>query len=60
VVANYLYNLAKTFNRFYNEVSILNAPTPELIQFRMTISAFSGKILKHGLGLLGIEVPDRM
>lgn len=59
-LANYLYNLAKLFNKFYNEVPILSAPTEEDRNLRILISKVTGDTLRKGMYLLGIEVPDRM
>ncbi len=60
LVANYAYELAKEFNQYYQEVPILRENNPELISFRLNLSGFTGKVLKTAMGLLGIEVPDRM
>lgn len=60
LIANYAYELAKEFNQYYQEVPILRENNPELISFRLNLSGFAGKVLKTAMGLLGIEVPDRM
>ena len=60
LIANYAYELTKSFNHFYQSISILAAETDELIAFRVALSEMSGKVLKSALGLLGIEVPERM
>ncbi|MDB5133180.1 MAG: argS [Mucilaginibacter sp.] len=60
IIANYLFELAKTYNKFYHEKSILQAEDEVLKQFRLQLSAASGKVIKKGMGLLGIEVPERM
>ena len=60
VVANYVYELAKVYNKFYHEKSILQAEDEVIKQFRLQLSAASGKVIKKGMGLLGIEVPERM
>ncbi|MBS1530336.1 MAG: arginine--tRNA ligase [Bacteroidetes bacterium] len=59
-VANYVYEIAKAFNKFYHEHSILQAEDEATKQFRLLLSAASGKVIKKGMGLLGIEVPERM
>jgi arginyl-tRNA synthetase len=60
VVANYIYELAKAFNKFYHERSILQAEDQATKQFRLQLSAASAKVIKKGMKLLGIEVPERM
>ena len=60
VVANYVYELAKIYNKFYHEKSILQAEDEASKQFRLQLSTASGKIIKKAMGLLGIEVPERM
>ena len=60
VVANYVYELAKSFNKFYHERSILQAEDERIKQFRLQLSAASAKVIKQSMKLLGIEVPERM
>ncbi|WP_428331130.1 arginine--tRNA ligase [Mucilaginibacter sp.] len=60
VIANYVYELAKVYNKFYHERSILQAETEIAKQFRLRLSAASGKVINKGMKLLGIEVPERM
>jgi arginyl-tRNA synthetase len=60
VVANYVYELAKTYNKFYHEKSILQAEEERLKQFRLQLSAASAKVISRGMALLGIDVPERM
>jgi arginyl-tRNA synthetase len=61
LVANYTYELAKTYNKFYQENPILKDEVPaDIRQFRLTLSAASAKIIKRSMGLLGIDVPERM
>jgi arginyl-tRNA synthetase len=60
VVANYIYELAKTYNKFYHEKSILQAEEEVLKQFRLQLSAASAKVISKGMLLLGIDVPERM
>ncbi|HTI61374.1 arginine--tRNA ligase [Mucilaginibacter sp.] len=59
-IANYVYEVAKAFNKFYHERSILQAEDQLTKQFRLQLSAASAKVIKKGMGLLGIEVPERM
>ena len=60
VIANYCYDLAKEFNQFYHDFSVLREPEQGLKMFRLMLTENVGKILKLGTGLLGIEVPERM
>lgn len=60
VIANYCYDLAKEFNQFYHDFSVLREPEQGLKLFRLMLTENVGKILKLGTGLLGIEVPERM
>lgn len=60
VLCTYLYDLAKRFNLFYHDCSIGQAATPELKTARLALAASTGEILKQGLALLGIPVPERM
>ncbi len=60
VIANYAYDLAKEFNQFYHEHSILNAPERELSEFRIKLASFTGIVIRSALDLLGIEVVGRM
>ncbi|MDJ1469404.1 arginine--tRNA ligase [Xanthocytophaga flava] len=60
LIANYIYDLTKEYSRFYTELSIFQADTPEQMSFRVALSAEVGKVIKKGMNLLGIQVPDRM
>jgi arginyl-tRNA synthetase len=60
VIANYVYELAKIYNKFYHEKSILQAEDETAKQFRLQLSAASGKVINKAMKLLGIEVPERM
>ncbi len=60
IIANYVYELAKAYNKFYHEHSILQAEDELVKQFRLQLSAASAKIISKGMGLLGIAVPERM
>jgi len=59
-LAGYLYELAKEFSKFYHEHSVLHAKSPALIQGRLCLAEATGIVLKRGLQLLGIDVPERM
>ncbi|SEM95000.1 arginyl-tRNA synthetase [bacterium A37T11] len=60
LIANYVFELAKLYNKFYHEESILKAEEEVTKQFRLTLSAATAAIIAKGMKLLGIEVPDRM
>ncbi|MCQ6959386.1 arginine--tRNA ligase [Mucilaginibacter aquariorum] len=60
VIANYVYEVAKNYNKFYHEKSILQAEEERLKQFRLQLSAASAKVINKAMGLLGIDVPERM
>jgi arginyl-tRNA synthetase len=60
IIANYVYELAKAYNKFYHERSILQAENDELKRFRLQLSAATAKVISKGMNLLGIEVPERM
>ena len=59
-IANYCYELTKVFNQFYHDYSILNEPDEQKKLIRLVIARNVAKIIKSGMGLLGIEVPERM
>jgi len=60
LVANYCYDLAKEFNQFYHEVPVLREENLNTISSRLQLSGFVGNVIKTGMSLLGIDVPDRM
>lgn len=60
IIANYVYELAKLYNKFYHEESILKAEEEALKQFRLQLSAIAAITIKRAMQLLGIEVPERM
>ena len=60
VIAIYIFNLAKIFNSFYTVHSIANAETAEKKQLRLQLAIMTSNVLKKGMSLLGIEVPERM
>ena len=59
-IANYCYELTKVFNQFYHDFSILNEPDEQKKTVRLMLAKNVAKIIKNGMGLLGIEVPERM
>ena len=59
-IANYVYDLAKEYNQFYHDFSILHEKDEQTRLSRLCLSANVGKMLKAGTALLGIEVPERM
>lgn len=60
LVASYVYDLTKQFNGYYQSTSILNADTAEEAAYRLTMAESVGGIIERGLGVLGIEVAERM
>ena len=59
-IANYCYDLVKEYNQFYHDFSILREENEALKVFRLALSTNVAKIVRLGMGLLGIEVPERM
>jgi arginyl-tRNA synthetase len=60
VIAEWTYNLAREFARFYHECPVLDAPTPELVMARLGLVAAVAQGLENGLKLLGIKAPEKM
>ncbi len=60
VVANYVYELTKDFNHFYQTVNILKEENKDLLEFRVAVCSLTERVIKSGMKLLGIEVPERM
>ena len=60
LIANYIYDLVKEFNQFYHDYTILKEENEDLRNFRLMLSKTIGNVIKTGMGLLGIEVPERM
>ena len=60
LIANYCYDLVKEYNQFYHDFSILREENEAVRLFRLVLSAEVAKMVKLGMGLLGIEVPERM
>lgn len=59
-IANYVYELVKEYNQFYHDFSILREENADLKVFRLVLSANVAGVVRKGMGLLGIEVPERM
>ncbi|ELR68538.1 Arginyl-tRNA synthetase [Fulvivirga imtechensis AK7] len=60
IIAQYVYDLAKEYNRFYQEVSIFNEEDEQALKFRVAFSKVVAETIKRAMGLLGISVPERM
>ena len=59
-IANYCYELVKEYNQFYHDFSVLREPDEKKRRFRIALSAAVSQVIRNGMGLLGIEVPERM
>ena len=59
-IANYCYELAKEYNQFYHDYKVLGETDENKRQFRLVLSRNVAKVLRLGMGLLGIEMPERM
>lgn len=59
-IANYAYDLGKEFNQFYHDHSILNESDEVIRQQRLLLAYLTGEVVKKAVGLLGMEMPDRM
>lgn len=60
LIANYCYELAKEFNQYYHDTSILREPDGKLLEMRLELISDTAAVLRAGMGILGIELPDRM
>lgn len=60
IIANFAYDLTKAFNQFYHDHSIIDDSDPERSMFRLRLSGIVGETLKYAVGLLGMEVPEKM
>jgi arginyl-tRNA synthetase len=60
LIANYIYELVKQYNSFYHDFSILKEENTDMKEFRLLLSKKIAEVIKSGMGLLGIEVPERM
>lgn len=60
LLANYAYDLGKQFNQFYHDHSILNEPDEQVMRQRLQLAYLTSMVLQKAVGLLGIEMPDKM
>ena len=60
VIANYAYELAKEYNQFYHDYPIIKESDSDLRDFRLLLSYVTGNVIRSGMDLLGIDVPERM
>jgi len=60
LIAIYVFTLAKSFNTFYTEHSVMNAESEEKKQLRLQLSEMTANVIASGMKLLGIRVPERM
>ena len=60
VIANYAYDLAKEFNQYYHDTPILKEENPAVLKYRLLLIDTMAKTLRSAMGLLGIELPERM
>jgi arginyl-tRNA synthetase len=60
MLSNYIYDLVKEYNQFYQEVSIFKESDQQKVIFRLQLSKLTAQVIKSGMELLGIQVPDRM
>ena len=60
IIANYVYDLVKEYNSFFQQVQILGTENVEDQSFRVALSDEVGKVIESAFGLLGIQVPERM
>ncbi len=60
LIANYCYELAKEFNQYYHDTSILREPERKLLEMRLSLISTTARVLRSAMGILGIELPERM
>ena len=60
LIANYCYELAKEFNQYYHDTSILREPERKLLEMRLALISTTARVLRSAMGILGIELPERM
>lgn len=60
LIANYIYDLVKEYNQFYHDCSILKEEDAATRSMRLELSAVTADVIRRGMGLLGIKVPERM
>ncbi len=60
MIANYTYELVKSFNQFYQAVPVLKEPDADKLNWRLTLSQLTAEVIRSSMQLLGIQVPERM
>ena len=60
IIANFAYDLAKTYSQFYSSTYILNETNSDIRKFRLYVNKVTGQTLQETMLLLGIEMPNRM
>lgn len=60
LIANYCYEISKEFNQYYHDTTILKEPQKELLAMRLVLIDTLARVLRRGMKILGIELPDRM
>ena len=60
VIANFSYDLAKEFNQYYHETQILKEPDQDILKMRLSLIGTLASVLRKAMGILGIELPERM
>jgi arginyl-tRNA synthetase len=60
VLANYLFNLVKSYNSFYQDSPVIREEDENIKAFRLQLSSLTSKVLNRGMSILGIEMPERM
>ena len=60
MIANYIYELCKNFNQFYQECSIMKEPDEKRRAFRLQLAAMTARLLRNAGELLGMQMPERM
>jgi arginyl-tRNA synthetase len=60
LLANYIYELTRNYNTFYQKIPVLKEQDQDIVHFRLLLSFFTGRIIKKAMDLLGIDVPVRM
>ena len=60
VLANFSYDLAKEFNQYYHDTPVLKEPDAGLLAMRLSLLGTIARVLRSAMGILGIELPERM
>ena len=60
MIANYVYDLAREYNQFYQEINILREEDASVASFRLSLSSATAMVIRSAMGLLGIDVPEKM